>query len=278
MSNANPSFSKSRKALLVLLALAVSSAWWVLRPLPSAEAAERADAVAVAEAVERLPVVGSVLFVAAHPDDENSQLLPYLARGLHLRTAYLSATRGDGGQNLLGNEQYEALGILRTEELLAARRLDGAEQYFAQAYDFGFSKSAEETMEKWGREDVLGDFVRVIRMFRPDIVITRFSGTASDGHGHHQAAGILAREAFRAAADPHRFPEQIRQGLKPWQAAKLFWNQFGRGGDSDAEVIELRLDGYDFLYGGSYAEIGRQARAMHRSQGMGGGGGRGGTA
>ncbi|MBI4465259.1 MAG: PIG-L family deacetylase, partial [Acidobacteria bacterium] len=208
--------------------------------------------------------------------DENSQLLPYLARGLHLRTAYLSATRGDGGQNLIGNEQYEALGILRTEELLAARRLDGAEQYFAQAYDFGFSKSAEETLEKWGREGVLSDFVRVIRTFRPDIIITAFSGTASDGHGHHQSSGILAREAFRAAADPNRFPAQIQQGLKPWQASKLFWNVFvRRGGEgSDSEGVEMRLDEFDFLYGRTYAGIGQEARSMHRSQGMGGGGGR----
>ena len=221
---------KAVSSLPVLLAAAVLASLWAVQERTAVLAAERADATAVAEAIGRLPVVGSVLFTGAHPDDENSTLLPHLSKRLHLRTAYLSATRGDGGQNLIGTEQYEALGILRTEELLAARRLDGAEQYFAQAYDFGYSKSAEETLEKWGREAALGDFVRIIRRFRPDIIISRFSGTPSDGHGHHQAAGILAQEAFRAAADSARFPEQIREGLEPWQAARLFVNRFGRGG------------------------------------------------
>ena len=223
-SRQKPPFLRTGKAacgLVALLAILLFASPWPLSPPPAAEAAERADITEITEAVERLPVVGAVLFAAAHPDDENSMLLPYLAKGLHLRTAYLSATRGDGGQNLLGKEQYEALGLLRTEELLAARRLDGAEQFFAQAYDFGFSKSAEETFQKWGHDAVLADFVRVIRAYRPDIVMVRFSGTSSDGHGHHQAAGILTREAFRTAADPNRFPEQLRQGLKPWQAARF---------------------------------------------------------
>ena len=253
------------QALVAVLAVLLLGTLWLYRDQPPALASETADAAAVAKAIDRLPVVGSVLLIAAHPDDENSQLLPYLARGLHLRTAYLSATRGDGGQNLLGNEQYEALGLLRTEELLAARRLDGAEQFFAQAYDFGFSKSADETLEKWGREQVLGDFVRVIRKFRPDVIISRFSGTSRDGHGNHQAAGILTREAFRAAGDPQRFPEQLQDGLRPWQADKLFLNLRGAGPDS----VAVSLDGFDPLYGRSYAEIGTEARSMHRSQGMG---------
>ncbi len=259
------------KTLAAILAVLLLGTLWLYRDQPQALASESADAAAIAEAIDRLPVVGSLLLIAAHPDDENSQLLPYLARGLHLRTAYLSATRGDGGQNLLGNEQYEALGILRTEELLAARRLDGAEQFFAQAFDFGFSKSAEETLEKWGREQVLGDFVRVIRKFRPDIIISRFTGTSRDGHGNHQAAGILTREAFRAAADPQRFPEQIEAGLRPWQASKLFLNLRG----AEADSVTVSLEGFDPLYGRTYAEIGTEARSMHRSQGMGRSRGRG---
>ncbi|MCZ6490072.1 MAG: PIG-L family deacetylase [Acidobacteria bacterium] len=259
------------QTLAAILAVLLLGALWIYRDQPHVLASESADAAAIAKAIDRLPVVGSVLLAAAHPDDENSQLLPYLARGLHLRTAYLSATRGDGGQNLLGNEQYEALGILRTEELLAARRLDGAEQFFAQAFDFGFSKSAEETMEKWGREQVLGDFVRVIRKFRPDIIISRFTGTSRDGHGNHQAAGILTREAFRAAADPQRFPEQLEAGLRPWQASKLFLNLRGAADDS----VTVSLEGFDPLYGRTYAEIGTEARSMHRSQGMGRSRGRG---
>ena len=231
------------------------------------------DVRAIAEAIDRLPVVGSVLFTGAHPDDENSALLPYLTHALHLRTAYLSATRGDGGQNLLGNEQYEALGLLRTEELLAARRVDGAQQFFTQAYDFGFSKSPDETMQKWGHEEVLGDFVRIIRTYRPDIVVSRFGGTSADGHGHHQAAGLLTREAFRVAADPKRYPEQIQEGLKPWQASKLFVNLFGPRGAAAAapspDTINISLDKFDPTYGQTYGEIVEEARSRHRSQGMG---------
>jgi LmbE family N-acetylglucosaminyl deacetylase len=230
------------------------------------------DAAAIADAIQRLPLVGSAILTGAHPDDENSTLMPYLARGLHVRAAYLSATRGDGGQNLLGDEQYEALGILRTEELLAARRIDGAQQFFGEEYDFGFSKSAEETLQKWGHDDALGDFVWMIRRFRPDVLISRFSGTPSDGHGHHQAAGILTREAFRAAADPARFPEQLQRGVKPWQASKLFLNTFRPGGSpapSSRDTVSVNLDGYDPVFGKTYPEIGAQARSMHRSQGMG---------
>jgi len=265
--------SKSVCAVLGLCVAALLVLLWPSEPRSTALAAERADPTAVAEAVGRLRVVGSVLFTGAHPDDENSTLLPHLAKRLHLRTAYLSATRGDGGQNLIGTEQYEALGILRTEELLAARRLDGAEQYFTQAYDFGFSKSAEESLAKWGREAVLEDFVRIVRRFRPDVMISRFSGTPADGHGHHQAAGILVQDAFRAAADPTRFPDQIREGLQPWQAARLFVNQFRRG---SGEGFTIDVGEFSPLYGRTYAAIGLEARSMHRSQGMGGAAGRGG--
>ncbi len=163
-----------------------------------------------------------MLHTGAHPDDEDSGLLAYLARGRQARTAYLSLTRGDGGQNLIGPELYETLGVIRTDELLAARALDGAEQFFSRAFDFGFSKSAAEALSKWDRDAVLGDMVRVIRTFRPLVIVSAWTGTPSDGHGHHQAAGILTVEAFRAASDPSRYPEQIAEGLKPWKARKLY--------------------------------------------------------
>lgn len=260
----------ARRTLIALLAGSLLVLWWIRSTPAPVAAAELNNAVAVADAMERLPVVGSVLLTGAHPDDENNALLAYLARGLHLRTAYLSATRGDGGQNLLGNEQSEALGILRTEELMAARRIDGAEQFFAQAYDFGFSKDAGETLEKWGHENVLGDYVRVIRQYRPDIIISRFTGTAADGHGHHQASGILTKEAFRAAADPARFPELADEGLKSWQARWLFINRGGRaGGPSAPDSFTITLGGFNPLYGEELGDLGAQARSQHRSQGMG---------
>lgn len=230
----------------------------------------REPAGSLAESIYRLPVYVSVLHTAAHPDDENNALLAYLARGVFARTAYLSLTRGDGGQNRIGPELFEALGVIRTEELLAARQVDGAEQFFTRAYDFGFSKSADETLAKWGYEEILGDIVRVIRTFRPDVIISRFSGTSVDGHGHHQAAGLLTREAFFAAADPHRFPEQIAEGLQPWQAAKLFWNEFrssrGSAPARPSGHVTVDLGAYSPLLERTYAQLGVQAQNLHRSQ------------
>ena len=174
------------------------------------------NAAEVKLALKKLTVLGSVLYVGAHPDDENTALLATLAQGRSYRTAYLSMTRGEGGQNLLGPEQGEMLGLIRTQELLAARRIDGAEQYFTRAIDFGFSKTSEETLHFWGKEKTLADVVWVIRTFKPDVIITRFTPTLG-GHGNHTASAILAEEAFRAAADPTRFPEQL-QHVSPWQA------------------------------------------------------------
>src|SRR6185436_13055342 len=168
--------------------------------------AEDRGAAGLGQAIKRLGVVASVLHTGAHPDDEDSGLLAYLARGRQARTAYLSLTRGDGGQNVIGPELYESLGVIRTEELLAARRIDGAEQFFTRAFDFGFSKSRMEALSKWDREQVLADMVRVIRTFRPLVIVSAWSGTPNDGHGHHQAAGFLTQEAYRAAADSNRFP------------------------------------------------------------------------
>ncbi len=225
-------------------------------------------------AIEKLGVVGNVLYVAAHPDDENTGLLAYLSLGKKVRTGYLSLTRGDGGQNLIGPEQGDFLGVIRTQELLAARDHDGAEQFFGREVDFGFSKSSEETLRFWGREEALSDVVWVIRKFRPDVVIMRFTATAG-GHGNHTASGTLAQEAFQAAADPQRFPEQLRW-VKPWQAKRLFWNEFNFGGQQpSADSLKVELGDYSPLLGLSYREIAGISRTMHKSQGMGAPEGRG---
>ena len=182
------------------------------------------DAAQIRLEFKKLTVLGSVLYIAAHPDDENNAFLTYMSKGLCHRTAYLSCTRGEGGQNLLGPEQGSMLGLIRTQELLAARRIDGAEQYFTRAIDFGFSKSSEETLRFWGTEKTLSDVVWVIRTFRPDVIVTRFT-PALGGHGNHTASASLAYTAFRAAADSTRFPEQLRF-TAPWQAKRLVWNAF----------------------------------------------------
>jgi LmbE family N-acetylglucosaminyl deacetylase len=251
-----------RSASGVLLLLSVSFAQE--RPLANGAAQVRAG-------LDRLRATGSVLMIAAHPDDENTAVLAYFARGRHFRTGYLSLTRGEGGQNLIGAEQGEWLGVIRTQELLAARRLDGAEQFFSRAVDFGFSKTAEETLAKWGREKILGDAVWVIRTFQPDVILLRFSGTPRDGHGHHQSSAILGKEAFEAAADPARFPGQK---LPPWRARRVLWNAFSftREMEREAEkTARLSVDTGEFdpILGYSYGEIAGMSRSMHRSQGMG---------
>src|SRR6188508_2001037 len=180
-------------------------------------------------ALRKLTTVGTFMHTTAHPDDENNAVLALHARGLGMRVALVSATRGDGGQNEIGPELFDALGILRTEELLAAHQFDGAEQYFTRAVDFGYSFSPEETYEKWGRQEILGDFVRHIRTLRPDVMVTLgIDGTG--GGQHHQASGVIAAEAYKAAADPIQFPEQIKAGLRPWQVRKLYRVAGGFGG------------------------------------------------
>lgn len=218
--------------------------------------------------LERLRVLGSVLMTAAHPDDENTALLAWFARGRKVRAAYLALTRGEGGQNLIGWEQSDALGVIRTQELLAARRIDGAEQFFTRAVDFGYSKSAEETLSKWGREQILADMVWLIRRFRPDLIVLRFSGSSRDGHGHHQASAILGEEAFHAAADPKRFPEQL-SSVQPWQARRLMWNVFGAPRESSLGAVEVDVGEFNPVLGYSYSEIAGMSRSMHRSQGFG---------
>src|ERR1700761_9209002 len=180
--------------------------------------------------MKKLNVLGTVLYVAAHPDDENSRLIAYMAKDRLYRTGYLSMTRGDGGQNLIGDEQGVDLGLIRTQEMLAARRQDGAEQFFSRAFDFGFTKSTEEALKTWDKDKILSDGVWVIRKFQPDVIITRFPPDGRAGHGHHAASEILAKEAFTAAADSTKFPEQLQYGVNPWQAKRILCNTFNFGG------------------------------------------------
>jgi LmbE family N-acetylglucosaminyl deacetylase len=228
----------------------------------------------IRQALERLETLGSVMMIGAHPDDENTALLAYFARGRHVRTAYLSLTRGEGGQNLLGPEQGDALGIIRTQELLAARKIDGGEQFFTRAIDFGFSKTPAETFEHWPREKVLADMVWDIRRFQPDVIILRFSGTPRDGHGHHQVSAILGKEAFSTAADASKYPEQL-QWVQPWQAKRLMYNVIAftteqeREAQKMADRIEIDTGEYNPELGYSYSEIAGMSRSQHRSQGMG---------
>src|SRR3954454_23828906 len=205
-----------------------------------------------------------VLWIAAHPDDEDTNLIAWLARGRNVRTAYMSLTRGDGGQNLIGNELGEALGVIRTEELLAARRIDGAHQYFGREYDFGFSKTADETLRHWPRDSVLNDVMTVMRAFRPHIVITTFSGTPRDGHGHHQVSAIVARDAYNMAADTVRF--RVARFGKPWTPLKLY--RLARFSPQD-RTLSINVGEFNPYLGLSYQEIAADSRSQHKSQGQG---------
>ncbi|HEY0176533.1 MAG TPA: PIG-L family deacetylase, partial [Pedobacter sp.] len=235
-----------------------------------AQSSVQLNAAEIRQGLASLNVAGSVLYIAAHPDDENTRLLAYLSKEKKVRTGYLSLTRGDGGQNLIGTEQGDLLGLIRTQELLAARRTDGAEQFFSRANDFGFSKTSAESLKIWGKEKILSDVVWVIRKFQPDVIITRFPEDARAGHGHHQASAILAREAFYAAADPKRFPEQLKY-VKVWQAKRIVWNTFNFGGANTTSDDQLKIDVGVFnpLLGKSYGEIAAESRSNHKSQGFG---------
>ncbi len=258
--------------------LPLAAAGACLCALANVTPAAEPPASAVLQEMRSFQQMGSVLFVAAHPDDENTQLLAYLARGRNYRTAYLSLTRGDGGQNVLGPELAEELGVIRTQELLAARRIDGARQYFTRAIDFGFSKDYLETLKIWDRQQVLSDIVRVIREFRPDVVITRFSPQPGNTHGHHTASAVLALEAFKLAGDTNAFPEQLGE-LSPWQPRRILWNAggFQRGADTATNVIRIDTGGDDPVSGESFAAVAGRSRSMHKTQGFdnfrGGGGG-----
>jgi LmbE family N-acetylglucosaminyl deacetylase len=221
--------------------------------------------------LKKLNTLGSVLYVAAHPDDENTRLLAYLSKEKLYRTGYLSLTRGDGGQNLIGDEQGVELGLIRTQELLAARRIDGAEQFFTRAYDFGFSKTTEEALRIWDKEKILYDVVWVIRKFQPDVIITRFPEDSRAGHGQHSGSAVLAHEAFKAAADPKRFPDQFKYGVQAWQAKRIVWNTFIFGNTNTTSDDQFKLDVgvYNAVLGKSYGEIAAESRSLHKSQGFG---------
>ncbi len=229
--------------------------------------AQDLGAAALAQMFPRLRTTARLLHTTAHPDDDDGAMLVFEARGRGARTVMQTLNRGEGGQNKFGTELFDELGVLRTLELMEADRFYGVEQRFTRVVDFGFSKNADETFQKWGGHDTaLQDIVREIRTFRPDVIVSRFDGSARDGHGNHQAAGILSREAFRAAADPNRFPEQIREGLQPWQAKKLYI------GNTPQNEATLRLDvgDYDPVLGMSYAQFSIEGLAYQRSQGVGG--------
>ncbi|NOT60140.1 MAG: PIG-L family deacetylase [Acidobacteria bacterium] len=256
------------KRLVLWLAISLAAISFIAvvgadtRPAP-----EDKGAMGLALTLRRLQTIASVLHTAAHPDDESTEMLAYCARREGARAAYLSLNRGDGGQNGIGPELWEGLGVLRTEELLASRKIDGAEQYFTRAMDFGFTRSPEETFQKWNKEEVLGDMVRVIRKMRPLVVVNGFSGTAQDGHGQHQVAGLLTPEAIKAAADPNRFPEQIKQGSQPWQVLKFYARRFGGG--QQGPRAEFDAGAFDPVIGRSYMEIAADGRSRHRSQDFG---------
>lgn len=247
--------------LCVLIGLGLPSSAQTQFPMNSAD---------IKQGMDKLATLGSVLYFAAHPDDENTRLIAWLAKEKKYRTAYLSLTRGDGGQNLIGTEQAAELGLIRTEELLAARRIDGGEQYFSRLNDFGFSKTAEETLRIWDREQALADAVWIIRKFRPDIIITRFPPDERGGHGHHQASGQLAIEAFAAAADPTRFSEQLKHA-GVWQAKRLLWNTspWARSTASPDQLFEVNIGDFNPLVGQSYGEVAAESRSAHKSQGFG---------
>ncbi|HEV7240038.1 MAG TPA: PIG-L family deacetylase [Thermoanaerobaculia bacterium] len=251
-----------RRTLLLVLTLSIAAP------------AVAKDAAQLQLALRRLTHVGGALYVAAHPDDENTALLSYLVSDRQLRTAYLSVTRGDGGQNLIGNEAGPLLGVIRTHELLQARRIDGAEQLFTRAVDFGYSKNPEETLKIWGHDEVLADVVWAIRRFQPDVIITRFPTNGDGGHGHHTASAMLAEEAFAAAADATKFPDQLRL-VSVWQPKRIFWNRFSFGRPLDpndpalAKSLRIDLGTYNPLLGRAYTEIAAESRSLHKSQGFG---------
>ncbi len=254
---------RSAAAIALLAALLASSPTAQVRPVYSRGVA------GLVQAIERLRTTASAMHTAAHPDDEDTALITRLARGDHARVAYLSLNRGEGGQNIIGTELFDALGVIRTEELLQARTLDGGDQFFSRAYDFGFTKTMAEAGAKWDEAVILGDMVRAIRRYRPLVILNGWSGTPADGHGQHQLSGTLTPLAFAAAADPARYPEQIAEGLRPWRARKLYVRH-GFGADPATASLRLPTGTLDPVLGRSYFEIAMEGRSQHKSQEMGG--------
>lgn len=267
-----------RRPLLLGLVTAALASTAATAAAPEPPRAEALPPGRILQELNALRQLGRVLYVAAHPDDENTRLLATFALGYGYRTGYLSLTRGDGGQNLIGSDLRDRLGVIRTQELIAARRIDGAIQFFTRANDFGFSKQPDETLRIWDRRAVLADVVRVIRTFRPHILITRFSTEPGVTHGHHTASALLALEAFNLAGDPTAFPEQLADGrLQPWKPTRVLWNAWPaafRGtsrkpGDPDPATLQLDSGGYSALLGESFGEIAARSRTAHKSQGFG---------
>jgi LmbE family N-acetylglucosaminyl deacetylase len=293
---------RTRVVTLLLAAAAVistlSTITLLLTQLPARLSGQQQPFTGTPEMEQRLRQLnelGTVLMIAAHPDDERTAVLAYFARGRYMRTAYLSLTRGEGGQNLIGSEQGAQLGIIRTHELLAARKIDGAVQFFTRAIDFGFTKTASETLEKWGHDRILSDVVWVIRRYRPDVIILGFSGTPADGHGQHQVSAMLGKEAFAAAGDAARFPDQLRY-VQPWRAKRIVRAEFNFGGGRGPiqpgiqpppgarptppqpafptfpplpPAGAVNTGEYNPILGYSYEELAVLSRSMHHSQGTG---------
>ncbi|MBK9637267.1 MAG: PIG-L family deacetylase [Bacteroidetes bacterium] len=248
---------KTSSFLFVLLSLLNSQ----LSGQPSTE---------IFQSIKKLEVTTTVLYIAAHPDDENTRLITWMSKEKLFRTAYISLTRGDGGQNLIGSELSENLGLIRTRELMAARTIDGGEQFFTRANDFGYSKTSDETLEFWEKEKVLEDLVYVIRKIKPDVIICRFPPDSRAGHGHHSSSAILAKEAFDAASDPKIFPYQVEE-FGSWQVKRIYWNTFRFGSNNTTTEQQLKIDagGYNILDGKSNGEIAAESRSQHKSQGFG---------
>src|SRR5688572_30583029 len=222
--------------------------------------------------LRKLNFLGSVLYVAAHPDDENTRVIAYLAGERLAETAYLSMTRGDGGQNLIGSEIRDQLGLIRTQELVAARRIDGGQQFFTRAIDFGFSKSSDETFKIWNKEEILSDVVKVFRQYQPDVIITRFPPDARAGHGHHTGSAILAQDAFDMAGRADAYPEQVKE-FGTWQVKRLYTNT-GRWWNTSINeqtpgIVALNVGAYNALLGKSITEIAAVSSSQHKSQGWG---------
>jgi LmbE family N-acetylglucosaminyl deacetylase len=254
-ANRRRRLAAARRSLLLVGSLLIAA--------PRLRAQER-GAVALDAALSGLGTTGRVLVIGAHPDDEDTQLIAYFARARHVETAYLSLTRGDGGQNLIGNQLGEVLGMIRTQELLAARRIDGGRQYFTRAFDFGFSKTLDETLEHWPKDSILLDMVAIVRAYRPHAIIAMWTGTPADGHGHHQFAGVTAREVYDAAADSVRFPPSRVGGLRPWATPKFYRSRYRM-----TATLSFNVGEYDPVAGKSYSEIASISRSQHRSQGQG---------
>lgn len=254
-----------KNSILIFLIIFFTTSSSFARDVPPA------DIAVVKQKLEKLNVLGSVLYVGAHPDDENNYVLSYLANEKKYRTGYLALNRGEGGQNLLGDEQGDYLGLIRTEELLDARKTEGDEQFFTRSRDFGFSKTVKETMDFWGHDRILADVVWIVRKFRPDVIICRFPEDRRAGHGNHWASAIFAHEAFNAAADPAKFPEQLKY-VKPWQAKRLVWNTgdfFATQGAPPTDQIKIDIGLYNAVLGEGYGEMEAKSRSSHQSQGQG---------